>query len=49
MTKAEFEEIAKVLTTADGSCHVCAENLAKEMQEKFPEFDWVAEVKRIMG
>jgi len=49
LPRRDAETIAKVLTTADGECCVCAERLGTEMNKAFPEHDWVALVHRAEG
>ena len=41
MTIQEAEKIARIIVTADGGCRVCVQELASEMQEMFPEFEWI--------
>jgi hypothetical protein len=40
MTKEEARKVAEVCNTADMGCPYCVKSLRKELEEKFPEFDW---------
>lgn len=40
MNEAEAKKIAAICRSADGYCTVCAGELAEQLQEAFPEFEW---------
>ena len=46
MTLEEAQKVASVLAQADGGCSHCAMNLAREMENHFPSFDWEALVRK---
>jgi hypothetical protein len=41
MTLEEAEKIAKIASTADGGCGQCCTSLADQLNEAFPEYEWV--------
>lgn len=40
MTLEEARKVAAICMTADGGCTVCVSSLARQLQERFPEFTW---------
>ncbi len=40
MTIEEAQAIADIMDTADSGCDVCARNLRKKAEKKFPQFSW---------
>jgi hypothetical protein len=40
MTPEEARKIALIVSTADGGCSICVNDLFKILQDVFPEHDW---------
>lgn len=46
MTLNEAELVAEVCSTADFNCEFCVRRITKELQTKFPQFEWVYNATR---
>ena len=41
MTLDEAKKVALIISTADSGCPGCVDDLTKQMQEAFPEYQWM--------
>lgn len=45
MTDEQAKKLAKILASADGGCGTCGMDLAAQMPDLFPQFNWEALVR----
>lgn len=41
MTLEEAKKVANIVGQADGGCSICVGSLVKDLNEFFPEFEWI--------